>query len=72
MPPKVVRRNDWLGKEIEMEYFIGAAFLFVWVSIGFGAKSVFVMAKHPFADFPLLPIVWPIALMIEAYSSTGT
>ena len=50
-----------------MEYFIGGAALFLWVSIGFGTKSLYTKTWHNIANFPLLPVVWPIILMIEAY-----
>ncbi len=51
-----------------MEYVIGGAVLWVWLSIGFGARAVFQAAKHHIGGIPLLPIIWPIALLIAAYS----
>lgn len=51
-----------------MEYVIGGAVLWVWLSIGFGTRAVFQAAKHGIGGFPLLPIIWPIALMMAAYS----
>ena len=50
-----------------MEYIIGGVVLWVWVSIGFGTRAVFTEAKHPIAEHPSLPLLWPIALLMAAY-----
>lgn len=51
-----------------MDYAIGGAVLWLWLSIGFGTRAVYQAAKHHASEFPLLPIIWPIALLIAAYS----
>lgn len=50
-----------------MEILIGAGVVFVWLSLGFGTRAVFVAAKHNISDFPLLVLIWPVPLMIAAY-----
>lgn len=52
-----------------MDYVIGGVVIWLWLSIGFGTRAVFRLAGHHAADFFLLPIVWPIALLIAAYDT---
>lgn len=51
-----------------MEYAIGGCAVGLWLSIGFGTRAVFKAAKHGAWDFPLLPVVWPLILLIAAYA----
>ena len=57
---------------MDMEYLIGGVVLGLWISIGFGTRAVFRSAEHSIAEFPLLPIVWPIALLVAAYVPSFT
>lgn len=50
-----------------MEYVIGGAVLWIWLSCGFGTRAVLQAARHSIAEFPLVPVIWPIVLLIAAY-----
>ena len=53
-----------------LDFLVGAGSIFLWLSLGFGTRSIFLAAKHSVADIPVLPLVWPIVLLMAAYSTT--
>jgi len=46
--------------------FIGSG-VFLWITIGFGTKELLKQAQNDIWKFPLVPLIWPLVLIMAAF-----